>query len=215
MSELISKIYNISVTIEDSISASAMVEIASKITDMITGIITALVAVCGGIFALHQWRKGNRIKRAEFIKEITEKITSDKEIKTVIYTLDSKTQKNWLDGSFWGGKFEPEMDEFLAYLTYICYLFEEKIINKKEFDIFKYYVRLACLNEDVRNYLWIIYHQSKECTKEGTGTSCPYLHLIIYLKKYIFNKDQKKKFENSDSEKSGYKLKKEITEACT
>ena len=143
--------------------------------DQIISIITVTFAVFGGIFALVQWVNSNRIKRAEFINQIIEKLRFDREMVEVIYMIDYDF--NWYNEKFHDSDrdLEYKVDKILSYLSYICYLKSTRNITKKEFEIFKYELNRTCISPCVQDYLWNIYHFSKK-----NGSSCTFEYLINY-----------------------------------
>ena len=80
----------------------------------------------GGFFTLFQWKKNAALKRADYIKELTEKIRTDKDISRVIYMLEYGVR--WYSPQFHSGSIlERKVDRTLTYFSYILYLKNEKI----------------------------------------------------------------------------------------
>lgn len=122
--------------------------------------LTFVGVVIGGIFALMQWRKNIKLKRADYIKELTETIRENKDISDVIYMLDY--DESWYCEEFHQcGKLERKVDKTLAYFSYILYLRNEKILSKKEFLFFKYDIERILRNEQMQDYFYNLYHFSK------------------------------------------------------
>lgn len=162
-----------------------------SISDIIS--FTSLVlVVIGGCFGYHQWKKSIKIKRAEYLNELTAKIRTDNSISEMIYILDYN--QNWYDGSFHQSKkLERKMDKTLSYFSYICYLFENNLIEKSEFDFFKYEIDRILMNQSTINYFYNLFHFSKKC-----NAPIAFKYLFEYGKKEkiydneFFNKDSKK-----------------------
>jgi len=171
---------------------------ASDIIAIITLIITAVGGSIGGTFAILQWRKSNKIKQAEFINQIIEKLRFDKDIAKTMYMIDY-ANKTWYDESFHGGELEVEVDALLSYVTYICYLYSTKSISKNEFCVLEYEVKRVCLNRQAQAYLWNLYHWSKRC-----NTLCSFQNLIEYLRSEVLNSEQQERFDSKESNVSGY-----------
>ena len=92
--------------------------------------------IVGGCFGYYQWQKSIKIKRGEYLNELTEKIRTDPDISEVVYILDYN--QKWYDDSFHeSGELERKVDKTLSYFSYICYLFENKLITKNEFAFFQ------------------------------------------------------------------------------
>jgi len=160
-------------------------------TSDIISIITLSFAASGGLFALIQWYKGNKIRRAEFFNQIIEKLYFNSDIGDAMYYI--LYNNNWYTKDFHGNKdIERKVDAFLSYLTYICYLYENKIISKNEFNVFKYELNSICYTNGTKTYLWRHYHHSIKKYK-SSAFSC----LIKYLKDNILVEEERKKFDES------------------
>ena len=166
--------------------------------DNILTIVSIALAMTGGLFAWWQWRNSNKIKRAELIKQIIEKLRFDKEMLTAMYTID-------YDDPWYGEGFhhttsdvEATIDKFLSYLTYICYIKEVGHITKKEFRILGYQLKRTCSSRQVQAYLWNLYHFSALNQIEST-----FQYLIEYgFRNKIIDEEE---FKNEESEKYGPK----------
>lgn len=136
---------------------------------------TLAIALFGGILAWVQWRKTNKIKKAEFLDRITQKIRLDKEFLKTIYLIeygefvyDEEFQKT-------DNPMQYEIDRLLAFLDYICYLREVKIITEKEFDANKYIVDRVCAYKEIKKYLAFL-HSFAKMTKKTPP--------VLYLERY-------------------------------
>lgn len=149
----------------------------------LTAISLILVGV-SVIFAVIQWSVSNKIKRAEFIDQIIEKLRFDEDMAMTMYKIDYN-EKHWYNDDFHGGKFEFAVDKLLSYLSYICYLSITKNISKEEFKFLQYEVIRACSSDDVKSYLWNLYHFSRK-----HNSKCSFEHLISFgIENKIFDKD--------------------------
>lgn len=156
-----------------------------------------VLVVIGGFFGYHQWKKSIKIKRAEYLNELTAKIRTDDDISEMIYVLDY--DQKWYDDSFHGsGEFERKMDKTLSYFSYICYLFENNLIEKNEFNFFKYEIDRILMNRSTIEYFYNIFHFSKKWKAPVT-----FKYLIEYGKK---NKMFDDEFYNSNSENYPHNL---------
>lgn len=96
----------------------------------IISIVSIALAIIGAAFGFYQWKKSIRIKRAEYIEKLTEKIRTDNDIKEMVYTLDYGHL--WYTSAFHNsGVLERKMDKTLSYFSYICYLYKSRLISKK------------------------------------------------------------------------------------
>ena len=91
-----------------------------QVEDILSSI-TIVVNCIGGIGALFQWNRTNKINRASYINELTDKIRSDDDIRETLYKLEY--DENWYIQNFHdSGKLELQLDKTLSYFSYICYL---------------------------------------------------------------------------------------------
>ena len=147
--------------------------------DNILSMISIILAIIGGLFAYKKWSSATKTKRSEFTIQILEKLRFDKEMALTMNSIDYDmfSYDNFFHNS--DKKLEYNIDKLLSYLSYVCYLYEEDNISKKEFAILKYEVTRVCISEPVQSYLWNLYHFSKQ-----QGTTCSFQYLIDYGIKY-------------------------------
>jgi len=136
-------------------------------------LISTILVVIGGFFAWTQWTAGTKIKRAEFINQIIEKLRFDKEMANTMYIVEYTY--DWYSDNFHNSELEYSIDKLLSYLSYICYLYATHNIRKTEFKILKYELNRVCVSPDVQGYLWNLYHFSKKRNME-----CTFQYLIDY-----------------------------------
>ncbi len=130
------------------------------IGDIISGF-SIIFVIVGGLFGYFKWKESVKIRRAEYLNSLTEKLRSDKDIANTILVLDYGIK--WYNKDFHGGsKMEQKIDKTLSYFSYICYLYKHKIIKEQEFVFFKYEVDRILMNRQVINYLYNLYHFSKK-----------------------------------------------------
>ncbi len=169
------------VSISDYVLAIRLEDILSSITIVLTCI--------GGMGALFQWRRTNKINRASYINELTDKIRSDDDIRETLYKLEY--DENWYVQNFHNsGKLELQFDKTLSYFSYISYLRHMKIISEKEFSFFKYEIIRILGNTGIQGYLFNLYHFSR-----SIGTPMTFHYLFEYGKEHeifplsFFDKD--------------------------
>lgn len=127
----------------------------------IVAILTFLSIVIGGIFAYKKWSTGLKLKRAEYINTLIEKIRLDQRLSDFIYMIDYS--KIWYTKEFHdSGELEAKVDYSLSYFSYICYLKSQKIIKEKEFQFLKYDVDRILMNTQVIDYFYNLYHFSSK-----------------------------------------------------
>ena len=133
-------------------------------SDMFRNLIAAstlILAVIAGFRALAQWKESKRIKRAEYIKELTDKIRTDDDIVKVLGLIEYNLFLYNKD--FHGGdELEHQVDKTLSFFSYICYLKKKKILSPDEFRFFDYEVTRIFQNKDIVNYLYNLYHFSQK-----------------------------------------------------
>lgn len=138
----------------------------------VSSFISLLFVVIGGLFALIQWNKQQKIRRSEYIYSLIEKLRSDNRINYIFYQIDSEIP--WYDKEkvFKNKDFEINLDKALSYYSYICYLRKKKIIKEDDFAFFKYEIDRASTNKDVICYFYNYYHF---CKKRGLPNAYKYL----------------------------------------
>ena len=162
-----------------------------SVSDIIS-FLSMILVVIGGVFGCVQWTKSIKIKKAEYINELTEKIRTDEDIKETIYIIDYG--HNWYTHSFHDScDLEIKMDKTLSYFSYICYLYQSHLIAKKEFGFFKYEIDRILMNKQIQNYLYNLYHFANKFE-----TPITFKYLFEYGKK---NKKFDDEFYNSESKK--------------
>lgn len=110
----------------------------------ICAVITSLVALFSCIVGFRRWKKELSLKRADYIKGLTDKIRCDPTIRYVFYLLDYGA--NWYSEEFHsGGDMEQKMDQGLSYFSYLCYLENKEIITPEEFKFFEYEIKRILL----------------------------------------------------------------------
>lgn len=144
----------------------------------------------GGTFALIQWISSKKLRRAEFIDQIINKLRFNKEIQKVMYLIEYDPK--WYSEKFHRSELENQVDKFLSYIDYICYLYFLRNISNNEFRILKYDINRICISPSVQAYLWNLYHFSRRMNAD-----CSFLHLIEYG---IKNKIIKKEFIDNDKD---------------
>ena len=165
-------------------------------------LISLVIAIIGGSFALYQWTKSNTYKRGDIVESLIETINDDQDIATIMDICD------WNDGFIYNGKFSiskaasrsdlvgmsseelfKKIDRTLAHFSYICYLKSSKALTKKEMRIFNYKIRRLADNMHIANYLFSLYHWS-----DSLGVQMSYIYLADYcIKKGYLHKDFKER----------------------
>ena len=150
----------------------------------IIGLISLLLAVIGGCFALVQWRMNIKLKRAEYIKSLLDEMRTNKDIIYTYYLLEYD-DKRWYDLNFHNsGELERKIDYTLNFFSYICYLRNHKIINRTDFSCFKYEIERILTNDQFQYYCYNLYHFSKKIKQP-----IPFFELFEYAKTHHHIKD--------------------------
>lgn len=161
-----------------------------SISDIIAGL-TFLSAIIAGIFALVQWNKNMKIKRAEYVKSLMVEMRSNDEI--AIYLFDYNNQL-WYDREFHNSnKLEKKIDYTLNFFSYICYLRKHRIIKDADFNCFRYTIVRILQNNQFQNYCYNLYHFSLRMKQR-----IPFYDLFIYGTKNHYFDDE---FWNKKSKK--------------
>jgi tagatose-1,6-bisphosphate aldolase non-catalytic subunit AgaZ/GatZ len=156
-----------------------------KINDVLT-LCSIILATIGGGFALFKWTSSLKIKRAEFVEKIINKIRFNDEMQKIMYLIDYNGE--WYSNKFHKSEMEKSIDKLFSYFDYVCYLYKRKIINANDFKIPRYEIHRVCTSISSRAYLWNIYHFSKKINVE-----CSFQNLIDYaIKNRLMDKCFKK-----------------------
>lgn len=158
----------------DIVTNISIYEIVSLIFSVIGGLATLVAAA----FALWQWHQTTKLKRAELIRDALVKIRDDKEIAQVLYVIDYG-EESWYNEDFLDDhEQEAQFDRAFAFFDYLCYLRKRRILRAKDFKVFEYRIVRMAINEDVKKYLFNLYHFSK-----ANGTYCSFDYLLGYMRK--------------------------------
>ena len=144
--------------------------------------LTFVAIVVGGVFALYKWNMSRKLTRAEHVKSLLVEIRTSSEIVFNKFDYDHK----WYDDNFHnnlknGGKEEQRIDYTLSLFSYICYLQNNKIINKRDFSCFKYELVRILKNEQFESYMYNLYHYSRK-----SNYPIPFVDLFEYAKNNNF-----------------------------
>ena len=148
-------------------------------------LVTIIFAFCAGIFALYQWRKLLKLQRAQFVRQLIEKLRFDREVYEAAYLIDYG--QDWYNENFYmqeDRSTEARIDKYLAYLSYLCYLISTKILTEDEILLFEYKLVRTIQSYSVQAYLWNLTHFSK---RNNTRYSCDNLVKYGINKKIIDN----------------------------
>ena len=147
----------------------------------IVSLISILIALISGGIAFCKWRKDAKLKRAEYMEKLIKEIRKGDKMQFYLFEYN----KVWYDENFHkGGTIEQNVDYTLSYLSFLCYLYEQKIISKKEFKFFEYELKRILTNKQLQNYIYNVYHFSKAQDKP---MMFPYLFEYAKKNGYINN----------------------------
>ncbi len=140
--------------------------------------VTAVVALVGAVVAFMQWRDAKKIERANRLCEIISLLRTDKGIMRVMYYIEYN--KTWYTEDFHDSKdsIERDVDRAFSYISYYCYLIDQKILNEDEVKLFKYNIYQVLRNGDSIKYLYNVYHWANK-----NEVPSPFLHLCEYGRK--------------------------------
>lgn len=147
-------------------------------------VVAILVALGGLVFVFLEYRRSNTIKRAEFIKDLIDRLRGDVDIRDVIYLF--QYDQFIYNAQFHGDEdMERKVDKALSYLAYICYLAERGIITRKEFSFFEIDVSQTLRNTSVIDYLFNLYHfECKVGGQKPGARSSEKMYSFRYLLRY-------------------------------
>ena len=121
--------------------------------DSLTDWIQLVFTIFGGLYALYLLRQSHKDRRNQYVVEILNRLYNDKEIRTIIYTVDSGRNVNEIR---FGGIFEQQADKTIRYFDYIGYLIKEDNLKFTDIRPFRYEINRILNNVRVREYIdWL------------------------------------------------------------
>ena len=109
-------------------------DLASFLLDHIFEIISLLLTIGGGLFALFELRNSVKNNRANYVNDIVHRITDNSDIQSFLNYVEYGN--DWYTDKFHHGTDEEraiarKADKTLFNYNYVCYLIDEKIINSE------------------------------------------------------------------------------------
>lgn len=136
------------------------IDIASFLLEHIFEIVSLLITVGGGLFALVELRNSVKNNRANYINDIVHRITENSDIQYFLNFVEYGNE--WYTDKFHHGTEEERViavkaDRTLFNYNYVCYLIDEKIINKKETELIAYYMYVLAADDEIGSYFLDLY----------------------------------------------------------
>ncbi len=131
-------------------------------------VVSVVVALGGLIFVGLEYRRSNKVKRADFIENLINRMRGDTDIREILYVFQYNSFV-YNSGFHKNVELERKVDKALLYLSYICYLKKRRVITNKEFTFFEIEISQTLRNRDVIDYLFNLYHF--ECRVAGLDSS--------------------------------------------
>ena len=158
---------------------------------VIISMIVACVGIATFILSIVQSMGNTHVKRAQFFKEIIDRIRFDQDLVDAMNILDY--DEDWYNDDFPKSDIETKMDKLFSYLSYVCYLHNVKVISNKEFELIEYKIMRACQNKNTQYYFKFVNRFAKLHNVKHTFND-----MIEYMKVNVFNNDEKliNEFEN-------------------
>lgn len=148
---------------------------ADHFFDLVGFVLTAV----GGGFALLQWRASIKNNRAEYVKDLLRSIMDDPQIQKFQSLTDYGT--DWYTEAFHRGEDSETAqiaDRTLFTYNYICYLYDTKVINKNELEIFNYYMLALAHDNELTCYFLDLWQYSF-----FSGKKFPFGHYLSFCEK--------------------------------
>jgi hypothetical protein len=122
--------------------------------DSLTDWIQLGLTILGGVYGLWLFRQSNQEKRNQYVAEIMNRFYDDKEIRTIVYAVDSG--RDVCEIKF-QGKLEKEADKTIKYLDYVGYLLKDKKLRRTDLRPFKYEMSRIFKNSTMQDYIkWLV-----------------------------------------------------------
>ena len=168
-----------------------------------TDIAGVVVAGLGVIFALLQWDKQVKEKKAEFFDSLLQRFFSEDVQDFLQRAIDPDIQEEWFSRLHEADRdFRYKVNAIFMFLTQLCYLKAHKLIDK-EFDFFADQIKELLQNSEAVSYLYS--YVDKAYRHESTN---PYVELILYGQQVGLKNDLYALIEKDGSytEESYYKI---------
>lgn len=121
--------------------------------DSLTDWLQLAFTILGGLYALYLLRQSHKDKRNQYVIEILNRLYNDKEIRTIIYSVDSGRNVNEIR---FGGQLEQQADKTIQYFDYIGYLIKEGNLKLNDIRPFRYEINRILNNGTVQEYInWL------------------------------------------------------------
>ena len=140
------------------------ISVTLEIITNIATIVAVIISLAGGIFACIKWVNSLKVQRAEQLECLFEKFEANCIFKR-IRRADDGVLGDVTEGE------KDAMESLFQTIDYLCYLKDEKIIEIKEFNIFKSCIDSFLSNETVRF----------ELLKKDNMDVHPYVYLSRYM----------------------------------
>jgi len=134
-------------------------EVLSFVNDNIDFISLLITVLCAAI-AIYELRLSAKSTRAGYVNELLNRITENEDIQSFLLHVDY--ENDWYTDKFHHGDDDERViaqkaDKTFFTFNYICYLYKEKMLNKKEMEIFNYYIDVLASDDEVGCYFLDLY----------------------------------------------------------
>ena len=132
------------------------------------------LTVIGAIWAFYKWHVAQQQKDAEFLRGQINEILTGK-VRDVINRCDY--EEKWYSADFHKKDcaYQKNVDYALTVFSCMCYMRSRGLMSRKAFGFFEYNYELLFSDEQVVDYLYNLYHNSRK-----EVMTFPFKHLLDY-----------------------------------
>lgn len=116
----------------------------------VTTIVSLIFVGVGLLLSFFEWKNANKTKRAEFVLQLFSEFNNDKDLVKMFYEIDHSNFE-YKPGNK-GTDEEIALDKLLFYFNNICFLYDQKLLNKREMANSDYFIKSIANNEEIKRY---------------------------------------------------------------
>jgi hypothetical protein len=119
----------------------------------ITDWLQLIFTIFGGCYAIYLLRQNNKEKKKQFLLELFNNFYGDKEIREVIYYVDSGPSDKSIK---FKGSLEKQADKTIRYLDHVGQFVKDGLLDKKDIASYRYEIKRILENDEMKNYVkWL------------------------------------------------------------
>ncbi len=154
-------------------------------TSILSGLLPAITTVIGFVVTICVWISNIKVRRADYIRDMLEKIHNDRTVQDVVYIMQYNDK--WYTTAFYDDhEFETKMDAALSFFSYICYLRNKRIITKDEFGLFHSMICHIAKNNSTLRYFYNLRHYSEIYSSKFAKAPKKHIKYYTFMNLFTF-----------------------------